>query len=87
MSSPPVSSTPSVRRTLSASTARSVVAGATVSFQIHYTPNGKATQDQIKMGLIFSRTPPRFQMQTVAVADRAIIADATNAPSSRRPAR
>jgi peroxiredoxin/mono/diheme cytochrome c family protein len=49
--------------------ARKLPAGATVSFQIHYTPNGKATTDQMKMGLIFAKTPPRYQMQTVALVD------------------
>jgi peroxiredoxin/mono/diheme cytochrome c family protein len=49
--------------------ARKLPAGATVTFQIHYTPNGKATSDQIKMGLIFAKTPPRYQMQTVALVD------------------
>jgi len=68
--------------------ARKLPAGATVTFQIHYTPNGKATQDQIKMGLIFAKTPPRYQMQTVAVADRAISippGDANHAESTQRP--
>jgi hypothetical protein len=50
--------------------ARKLPAGATVSFQIHYTPNGKATEDQIKMGLVFAKTPPRYTIQTVALSDR-----------------
>ncbi len=50
--------------------ARKLPAGATISFQIHYTPNGKATQDQLRMGLVFARQPPRFAMHTAAVAGR-----------------
>jgi mono/diheme cytochrome c family protein len=49
--------------------ARKLPAGATVSFQIHYTPNGKATTDQIRIGLVFSKTPPRYEMRTVALAN------------------
>jgi len=48
--------------------ARKLPAGATVSFQIHYTPNGKATEDQLRMGLVFAKEPPRFAMHTAAVA-------------------
>jgi Ca2+-binding EF-hand superfamily protein/peroxiredoxin len=47
--------------------ARKLPAGATVSFQIHYTPSGKATQDQLKMGLLFAKEPPRYVVQTVAL--------------------
>jgi mono/diheme cytochrome c family protein/peroxiredoxin len=50
--------------------ARKLPAGATVSFQIHYTPNGKATQDQLRMGLVFAKQPPRFAMHTAAIAGR-----------------
>ncbi|MEO6738625.1 MAG: redoxin domain-containing protein [Chthoniobacteraceae bacterium] len=48
--------------------ARKLPAGATISFQIHYTPNGKATEDQLRMGLVFAKEPPRFAMHTAAVA-------------------
>ncbi|MCX6979321.1 MAG: hypothetical protein NTV08_01005 [Verrucomicrobia bacterium] len=49
--------------------ARKLPAGATISFQIHYTPAGKATEDQLRMGLIFAKEPPRFTMHTAAVAN------------------
>ncbi len=68
--------------------ARKLPAGATVTFQIHYTPNGKATRDQIKMGLIFARTPPRYQMQTVALSDRDLNippGDANHVETTQRP--
>lgn len=48
--------------------AKKLPAGATVSFQIHYTPNGQATQDQLKLGLRFAPSPPRYVVHTAAVA-------------------
>jgi hypothetical protein len=50
--------------------ARKLPAGATVSFQIHYTPSGKATSDQLRMGLIFTKEPPKYAIETLALADR-----------------
>lgn len=47
--------------------AKKLPAGSTVSFQIHYTPNGKATEDQLKMGLFFAKTAPRYVVHTAAV--------------------
>ncbi len=53
--------------------ARKLPAGATVSFQIHYTPNGKATEDQLRMGLVFAKEAPRFAMHTAAVANHKLL--------------
>lgn len=39
-------------------------------FQIHYTPNGKATEDQMKIGLVFASESPKHTVHTVAVVDR-----------------
>jgi thiol-disulfide isomerase/thioredoxin/mono/diheme cytochrome c family protein len=49
--------------------ARKLPAGATVSFQIHYTPNGQATEDQLQLGLVFAKKEPRFVVHTVPLAD------------------
>jgi peroxiredoxin/Ca2+-binding EF-hand superfamily protein len=49
--------------------ARKLPAGATVSFQIHYTPFGKAVEEQVRMGLVFAKEPPKFEVKTLAVAD------------------
>jgi mono/diheme cytochrome c family protein len=49
--------------------ARKLPAGARVSFQIHYTPSGKATLDQLRMGLIFAKEPPRHAVHTLMLAD------------------
>jgi mono/diheme cytochrome c family protein len=50
--------------------ARKLPAGATVTFQIHYTPSGKAVQEQLRMGLVFARETPRFAVETAAVLKR-----------------
>jgi hypothetical protein len=49
--------------------AKKLPAGATVSFQIHYTPNGRTTQDQLRMGLHFATEEPRHIVHTAAVAN------------------
>ena len=49
--------------------ARKLPAGATVSFQIHYTPSGTATQDQLKMGLLFAKSEPQYVITTIPLAD------------------
>lgn len=47
--------------------ARRLPAGATVRFQIHYTPNGKPVQDTMRMGLLFAKEPPRYVVHTSAL--------------------
>jgi peroxiredoxin len=42
-------------------------AGATFSFQIHYTPNGKATQDQLRIGLKFASEPPKYAVHVLGL--------------------
>ena len=49
--------------------ARKLPAGSRVSFQIHYTPSGKATTDQLRMGLYFAKEPPRYAVKTLELAD------------------
>jgi Ca2+-binding EF-hand superfamily protein/mono/diheme cytochrome c family protein len=52
--------------------ARKLPAGATVSFQIHYTPNGKAAQDTMRMGLLFAKEPPKYVVHTSALPNARI---------------
>jgi len=47
--------------------ARKLPAGAKLSFQIHYTPNGTATKERLRLGLVYAKTPPKYEMRTVAV--------------------
>jgi len=49
--------------------ARKIPAGARVSFQIHYTPSGKAKKERLRMGLVFAKSPPQYEVRTVAVAN------------------
>ena len=49
--------------------AKKIPAGTTLSFQMHYTPNGKATIDQTKLGLIFSPAPPQHVIQVAGLAN------------------
>ncbi|MEI9895807.1 MAG: redoxin family protein [Chthoniobacter sp.] len=48
--------------------AKLLPAGSRISFQIHYTPNGHATQDQIKIGLLFAAQPPQYEVHVSALA-------------------
>jgi hypothetical protein len=47
--------------------AKKVPAGATLRFQVHYTPNGTATNDQSYVGLIYAKEKPKNEMQTAPV--------------------
>ncbi len=37
-------------------------AGADIVFQLHYTANGKPSTDRTKIGLIFAKEPPKYQV-------------------------
>lgn len=52
--------------------AKSLPAGATLRFQIHYTPNGKATEDQTRLGLVFADGPPRHEVRTAGILNTEI---------------
>jgi hypothetical protein len=47
--------------------AKFLPAGSRLSFQIHYTPNGHATQDQIKIGLLYASGPPQYEIHVSSV--------------------
>jgi peroxiredoxin len=51
--------------------AKKLPKNATLHFQIHYTPNGKATEDQTKVGLIFAKGPPRHEVRVSALINTA----------------
>lgn len=54
-------------RVMPAGFGKKLPAGATISFQIHYTPNGKATQDQMRLGLKFAAQPPDYLVHVLAL--------------------
>jgi hypothetical protein len=37
-------------------------AGSDIVFQLHYTPNGTATRDKTKIGIIFAKEPPQTRL-------------------------
>jgi hypothetical protein len=45
--------------------AKLVPAGSDIILQLHYTPNGKPTNDITKVGLIFAKEPPKERVMTM----------------------
>ncbi len=45
--------------------AKLIKAGSDIVFQLHWTANGKETEDKAKLGLIFAKEPPREQVITL----------------------
>ena len=54
-------------RVLPSGFGKKLPAGATISFQIHYTPNGKATRDQLRLGVKFAKQPPEYSVHVLAL--------------------
>jgi hypothetical protein len=48
--------------------AKLVPAGADLVFQMHYTTNGKAATDKTKIGMVFSKEPPKYRYFTSSAA-------------------
>jgi len=42
-------------------------AGSDIMLQVHYTPNGKATEDLSRLGFIFAKEPPAYRVITYGV--------------------
>jgi thiol-disulfide isomerase/thioredoxin len=53
--------------------AKKLPKGSSLRFQIHYTPNGKATSDQTRLGIIFAKQPPKHEVQVVGIANPALL--------------
>lgn len=49
--------------------AKKLPKGYTLLFQIHYTPNGKATTDQSKLAVVFAKEAPRHEVHTFGIAN------------------
>jgi len=47
--------------------AKLIKAGSDLVFQLHYTANGKAGEDQSRVGLIFAKEPPAERVMTVGL--------------------
>jgi mono/diheme cytochrome c family protein len=52
--------------------ARMIPAGAKISFQIHYTPSGKAKKERLRIGLVFAEEAPRYEVRTVGIAHQGL---------------
>jgi hypothetical protein len=52
-----------------AGAAKKLPKGATLVFQMHYTPNGTAQTDKSSVGLIFAKEPPKYELRTRAIAN------------------
>lgn len=52
--------------------ARRLRAGAQLLFQIHYTPNGRATRDRTRLGLVFRETAPEHVVRTTGIMNARI---------------
>jgi len=50
--------------------AKHIPAGSRLVFQMHYTPNGKATTDTTRIGFYFSKTPPVNEVKVASVSNR-----------------
>jgi hypothetical protein len=43
--------------------------GAKLKFQMHYTPNGTATEDVTAIGLVFAKRPPQYEVKVTGIAN------------------
>ncbi len=53
--------------------AKFVPAGSDLVFQMHYTTNGTADQDQTEIGLVFAKAPPKQRVITLQLNNHALI--------------
>lgn len=53
--------------------AKRLPAGARLHFQIHYTPTGKTTEDQLKIGLRFAAKPPQYVVYVTGLPNAGIV--------------
>ncbi len=59
-------------RSYDSTRAKKLPKGSTLIFQLHYTPNGQATQDRTKIGLVLAKTAPEHEVRTVGIFDSAL---------------
>jgi mono/diheme cytochrome c family protein len=54
---------------LSPGQAKLIRAGTDIVFEVHYTPNGKATTDRTRLGLIFAKESPKERVLTLSAVN------------------
>jgi len=52
--------------------AKKLPKGARLKFQMHYTPNGTATTDRTRVGVIYADEPPRHEVRVAGIANARI---------------
>jgi Ca2+-binding EF-hand superfamily protein len=52
--------------------AKRIPKGAKLKFQMHYTPNGNATTDQTRIGLIWAKEPPKHEVRVAGIVNARI---------------
>jgi hypothetical protein len=70
--------------------AKKLPQGARLKFQMHYTPNGTATTDRTRVGVIYAKAPPRHEVRVAGIVNARIAippgaADHREAASLRLP--
>jgi peroxiredoxin len=50
--------------------AKKLPKGATLAFQLHYTPNGVEQSDRSMVGLVFAKEPPKQEVRTRGIAQQ-----------------
>jgi peroxiredoxin len=53
--------------------AKRLPAGTVLHFQLHYTPTGTATTDRTRLGVIFAKEPPRYEVNVAAAGNHRIL--------------
>lgn len=48
---------------------RLLLKGSRLTFQMHYTPNGTATEDRTRIGFIFADKPPKHEVKTTSIVN------------------
>jgi hypothetical protein len=62
-----------------AGSAKKLPKGATLVFQMHYTPNGVEGKDRSSVGLIFAKEPPKHEARTRSIAKKEFVIPAGDA--------
>lgn len=52
--------------------AKRLPAGTVLHFQLHYTPTGTATTDRTRIGVVFAKSPPRYEVNVAAAGNHRI---------------
>ena len=49
--------------------AKKLPKGSRLNFQMHYTPNGKATEDQTEIGLVYAMSAPQYEVKVAGMVN------------------